>query len=81
MQINDGITDVGDLVQLFQTLDDHIADDAGGDFGAAHALQGGFDLADQALDIGGGDRALGAGDADAAGQLFAVKLLARAVLL
>ena len=39
----------------------------------------GLDLADQAVDGGGGNRALGAGDADAAEEFFAVKLLAGAV--
>ena len=68
------------MVELFQALDDHIPHDTGGNFFAAHFLQFGFDLADQVVDLGGRDRALGAGEADALEELIAVKFLARAGL-
>ena len=79
VQVDNGVADVGDLVELFQAFDDHVTDDAGGDFSAAYALQGGFNLADEAVDVGGRDRALGAGDADAAHELFSIELFARAI--
>src|SRR5450756_2149755 len=79
MKVNNGVADVGNLVEIFNAFNDHVADDARRNFGAAHALQGAFNLAHQAFDVGGRDGALGTGDADAAHQFFAVKFLAGAI--
>src|SRR3990170_4450083 len=80
-QIHDGVANVSDVVEFLQPGHDHIPHHPAGDLVFAHRLQGGLDLADQPLDIGGGDGALGAGNADAANQLFAVELLPRPILL
>jgi hypothetical protein len=46
-----------------------------------HGLQGGFDLPYQALDVGGGDGPLGAGDANATDELVTIELFAGPILL
>ena len=51
------------------------------DLSPAQAEQVLFDLVDDALDVGHGDRPLGAGDADALQQLVAVEWLAPPVAL
>lgn len=80
-EIHDRITNVRDLIQLLQTFHHKVANDTGGNFRLAHFLQLRFDLSDHALDVGGGDGSLRARDANAARQLFTVKLFARAILL
>ncbi len=81
LEVDDGETDVGDVIEFFQSGDGHIADHAGGYFGTAKLLQGGFDLSDKLVDLPGGNGALGAGQAQPVGELFPVEFLARAVLL
>ena len=81
MQINDGIADVGNLIQIFQTIDDHIPHDAGGHLSPSHALQGRFNFTKKAFDVSCRNRAFGARDSDTPGEFFAVKFLARAVAL
>ncbi len=78
LQIDDGIADVGDLVEVFESVDDHVTDHAGGDFFAAQFLQVGFNFADQVIDIRGRDGALGARHADALKQFVAVEFFAGA---
>src|SRR3990170_8925476 len=79
-QVDDRVTDVRDMIELFQPGDDHVADDSRRDFRFAHGLQSGFDLAYEAIDILGRDRPFGAGDAHAPGKLFSIELFAHAVL-
>src|SRR3972149_4449145 len=54
-QVDDRVTDVRDMIELFQPGDDHVADDSRRDFRFAHRLQSGFDLAYEAIDILGRD--------------------------
>ena len=78
LQIDDGVADVGDLIEVFESVDDHVTDHAGGDFFAAQFLQVGFDFAYQVVDIRGRDGAFGARHADALKQFVAVKFFAGA---
>ena len=76
MQVDDRVSDVSDLIQVFESLDDHIADNAGGYFFAAHFLKGGLDFVHQVIDIICRYRALGTGDPDAFEKFFPVELFA-----
>src|SRR3989304_5356638 len=48
--------------------------------GLAQPLKGGFDLPDETVDVGGGDRPLGTRDSNSAGELVPIEFLASAVL-
>lgn len=69
------------MVELLEPFDDHVADDAGRDLLAAQLLQARFDLADKVINLSGGNRPLGAGEADALEEFVTVEFLAGAGLL
>jgi hypothetical protein len=81
VQINNGVADICNKIQILQTVYNHVSNNAGWDFRAAHALEGGFDFPQQSFNIGSRNRALGAGDTDAASQFLAVKFFAGAIPL
>jgi len=78
LQIDDGVADVGDLIEALEPFDDHVAHNAEKKPLRAPFLQRGLDLVDEVVYIIRRYRALGAGDANAFQQFLAVELLARA---
>lgn len=80
-QINDGVANIGHLVQLFEFADDEIANKAALDFGATKLLQLGLHLAHNTLNVGGGNGAFVAGHAQPGQQLLTRKLLTGVVSL
>src|SRR5690606_5399251 len=72
LQKDDGISDVRDLVQVTQTLDDQLADGAAGDLARGLCPEACLDPADEPVDSRLRYRALGACRQDAAAQLGAV---------
>ena len=72
-EINDRVTDIGDQVKPFQSLNYQIPDHSGGNFIFPFHLQALFDGVDQLADFFRRDRPFGAGDADAVSQFFGVE--------
>src|SRR5690606_13534190 len=67
--------------RLLETLHDHLADLPGRDLVLGLPVQLVLDLVDHRLDLGGGDRTLGAGEAERTEQLAPVVRFRRAVAL
>jgi len=81
LPIDRGEPDVGDLIQGLQAFHDELADLGGLHFFFGALLEPAFDLLDDLLEPGNGDRPLFDGLEEPAEELLAVEELARAVLL
>lgn len=74
-QEDDGIPDVGNLVEVAQAADDHLPNRAAEHLPDVLGPQPGLDNCNEAVDSRLGDRALGAGNQDAAPEFVPVERL------
>jgi hypothetical protein len=80
-QINRGEADIGDLIEIFETAHDHLADFGGVSFTFRGRLDIGFDGVDDRLQFAGGDGALFASAEESGHDLVAVERFPASVFL
>lgn len=80
-QIDDGVANVGDEVQLFQACDHHVPCHARRHFSFPQGLELGLDLPNQALDVCRGYWSLCTSNPNSSSEFLPVEVLPRSVLL